>query len=537
MADQFGAPVVYEPVTSLAEVIRRAWARTLFPGAVGGRERTRFGTWALLLVLPGALLYPCMSFRLFEPDEGRYAEIPREMLARGEWIVPYLQGQPYLDKPPLLYWLVMGSYRAFGVHDWVARLVPAVAVHGCVLLTHFFGRRLFGAKAAVWAAIILALAPGFVGVGRLLVLDGLLALWVTLSLLAAFEAIRGPVLRSGWWLLAAVACAFGILTKGPVALVLFVPPLAAYRWLARPPARVGAGAWSCFAAVVSALTLPWYIGICMRTPGFARHFLWEHNVVRFFAPFDHLQPFWFYLPVLAAGLLPASLWAVGFLRFLFSTDPAAAARRSPALGWTLLSGGWCVLFFSLSGCKLATYVLPAFPPLALALGCYMAQRRPAGFDAAKAGLVLMTLCLAVAHYALLPWYAVYHSPLGHSGEWASAGAGPTASIVCYPRNCDSVAFYLGRDDLETYRSKETPTLVQQLTRRPRTVVVFTHRHCLEGLREVLPPELKMTHHWALGLDPSSRIGGLLYQMRALAGERRPELYHLAVIETAGSGGR
>src|SRR5207249_597367 len=102
----------------------------------------------LLLFLPAALLYPCLDFHLFEPDEGRYAQIPREMLARGEWIVPYLQGQPYLDKPPLLYWLVMATYDRLGVEVWAARLVPALAVHGCILLAYFLGRQLLGERAA-----------------------------------------------------------------------------------------------------------------------------------------------------------------------------------------------------------------------------------------------------------------------------------------------------------------------------------------------------------------------------------------------------
>src|SRR5438045_7551709 len=88
---------------------------------------------ALLFVLSGLLLYPCMSFYLFEPDEGRYAQIPREMLTRGEWIVPTLQGEAYLDKPPLFYWLVMASYSIFGCHDAAARLIPALALHGTVL--------------------------------------------------------------------------------------------------------------------------------------------------------------------------------------------------------------------------------------------------------------------------------------------------------------------------------------------------------------------------------------------------------------------
>src|SRR5205807_1461802 len=147
---------------SLFDVLPYVWSRLLFQGAAPGGQRIRGSALVLLLVLPAILLYPCLSFHLFEPDEGRYAEIPRELLARGEWVVPYLHGQPYLDKPPLLYWLVMGSYSLFGVHAWSARLVPALAVQACILLTYVLGRRSVGARAAFWGALALTLAPGFV---------------------------------------------------------------------------------------------------------------------------------------------------------------------------------------------------------------------------------------------------------------------------------------------------------------------------------------------------------------------------------------
>src|SRR5262249_4826562 len=149
----------------------------------------------------------------------------------GEWVVPYLQGEPYLDKPPLLYWLTILSYRIFGVHDWAVRIVPALAVHLTILTVYLVGRRSLGERAAFWGALLLGLAPGFVSMGRLLLLDGLLTLWVTVSVFAAYEAFRGEHLRWPWWLLSALATGLGILTKGPIALVLLVPPLLFHRWL------------------------------------------------------------------------------------------------------------------------------------------------------------------------------------------------------------------------------------------------------------------------------------------------------------------
>src|SRR5579871_5722825 len=244
------------------------WSQFLFPGRRSADERCRYGSLLLLLLIPGALLYPCMSFYLFEPDEGRYAEIPREMLLRGEWVVPYLQGEPYLDKPPLLYWLVGLSYRLFGVHDWSARLVPALAVHACILLTYGFGRRILGERAAFWGALLLSLAPGFVSIGRLLILDGLLTFCVALAVFAAYEAVRGQRLRYDWWLLAGGATGLGILAKGPVVLLLLAAPLWAYRRLEGRSCPISRRAILFFLGAMLAVALPWYVAICIRLPAF-----------------------------------------------------------------------------------------------------------------------------------------------------------------------------------------------------------------------------------------------------------------------------
>ncbi len=113
-----------------------------------------------MLLLPAAILYPTLGFHLLEPDEGRYAQIPKEMLLNDSWVVPTLQGEPYLDKPPLMYWLVALSYRAFGITPEAARLVPAVCVHLTILAVYLIGRRSIGERAAFWAALLLARRAG-----------------------------------------------------------------------------------------------------------------------------------------------------------------------------------------------------------------------------------------------------------------------------------------------------------------------------------------------------------------------------------------
>src|SRR5437764_5046355 len=188
------------------------WTGVLFPGAADADSRVRRVSLLVLLLLPAVILYPSRGFHLLEPDEGRYAQIPKEMLERGEWVVPTLQGEAYLDKPPLMYWLIALSYRILGVSPEAARLVPALCVHLTILLVYLLGRRSIGERAALWAAVLLSVAPGFVSIARLLLLDGLLVLCVTTSVLCGFEAVRTGRLKLAWWIGAAIASGLGFLT-------------------------------------------------------------------------------------------------------------------------------------------------------------------------------------------------------------------------------------------------------------------------------------------------------------------------------------
>ena len=128
---------------------RHLFTGILFPGTADPDTRVRKLSLVLVLLLPAALLYPTRGFHLLEPDEGRYAQIPKEMLHSGSWVVPTLQGEAYLDKPPLMYWLTALSYRAFGATPEAARLVPALCVHLTILAVYLFGRRSVGERGAL----------------------------------------------------------------------------------------------------------------------------------------------------------------------------------------------------------------------------------------------------------------------------------------------------------------------------------------------------------------------------------------------------
>src|SRR5205809_4836587 len=135
---------------------------------IPGRLRVSASCSPVFLLVIAALLlfFARLDCPLQEPEETRYAEIPRQMLAAGTWMVPVFHGQPYYDKPPLFYWLVMLSYRVFGVHDWAARLVSSTAAAACVLATYWWGRLAAGPRAALAGAFMLCLSARFVHLGR-----------------------------------------------------------------------------------------------------------------------------------------------------------------------------------------------------------------------------------------------------------------------------------------------------------------------------------------------------------------------------------
>jgi dolichol-phosphate mannosyltransferase len=515
---------------------------------------------------------------LLEPQESRYAEIPRQMLQEGSWLVPVLHGQPYLDKPPLLYWLVMGAYKLCGVHDWAARLVPGLAGVATVLLTFLWGRRALGERAGLCGAAVLCLSAEFVYRARMLTMDTLLCLWVVAALACAHAALGGPRLRRGWWLAAAAACGLGLLTKGPVALALVAAPVAAY-WFLDPRCAKIRIADICLCLLVAAVVAgPWYVAVAVREPGFAGYFFWTHNVQRFLAPFDHAKPAWFYLPGLLAGLLPWTLLLPGLVRFLARRSRRFAARRPAGLGLILLSCVWCLVFFSASGCKRPGYVLPALPPLALALGCYLDAliprfggagwaelwtwaSRPAhratvavlvvGLGLALAagargilrpGLALLSASTAVVTLALLRRPAVSWAACGlasfavvflgvlylqpaYNRQFALRGRvradarlaqAPGVPVVCYPQRWDSVSFYLPRADVRVYGPGQRKELLAELRSRPQTLLLVKSGPVLRDLLRDLPHSVEFV--------PRGRPGAVTAGWVRLRAEAAPAVY-------------
>lgn len=512
--------------------MKHLWCEILFPACdflppQKGRLSHRF----ILLVVALLLLFCRLDFSLFEPDETRYAEIPREMLANNEWLVPLLGSEPYLDKPPLLYWLTMVSYQAFGVGVWQARLVPAIALLLGLILTYELGRRIVGSVEAFAGALFLLLCPGFIIMGKLLVLDGLLSMCILGALFTGLLAIQKNELQVGWWIASGIFAALGVITKGPIAIVLTAP---CFYLITRIDARFvkpSLKAWGMWFGLSMVLFLPWFIFVAIRRPEFLSHFVWEHHVMRFLEPFDHQRGVFFYIPILLGGMLPLLFVLWPWLKSIQSVVPEQRNNRSKETGFLLLAGFWCLFFFSLSGCKLPTYILPAFPPLALMFGAFLVRNHYLEKKSTMVIAGMLFLLLGAVQWVVMPWYADFRSPLIAKNIIRELCIDESQAVVCYPRECNAVAFYLGRDDFKNYRSKDFDEFRDVLLSRKKTVVLCTHRHALQGLKQLLPDELQVMQEYRLNLkEPGFLPKELARKAPKLLGETALGLCDIAVIE-------
>lgn len=325
-----------------------------------------------LFIIAAVFMFTNLSYPLIDRDETRYAEIPREMISTGNWVLPQLNFQPYYDKPPLLYWLCAVSYKIFGISEFAARLVPALSALLTMAATMWFGTRNFGSRIGLLAGVVLSLSVGFAFTSRYLLLDGVLALFVSLSLFTAYEAIKTERVKMSWWILSAVCVGLAFLTKGPLAMVLWLPPTAVMAWLTQSVSKPRWWHYGIIGIVTAAIVLPWFIAVSALDANFLREFFITHNVRRFAGDF-HPKPIWYFIPVALIAGHPWSFLTIPYLRYLFGRSKAHRISRPPLIGFLMLWSGWVFTFFSISSCKLPTYLLPAAPALALMMGHYLDQ--------------------------------------------------------------------------------------------------------------------------------------------------------------------
>lgn len=316
-------------------------------------------TSSIKLGLVSVWLFVCATVRFLSiPDEGRYADISRHMFESGDWLVPRLDGLPFIHKPPMLHWLSSIAMHIFGVHVWVVRLVPVLAASLLLIGTYLFVRKYLSQKIAELSILMMATNLLFFGSSQYVNHDLLLATGITLSVFCLVDfslCNRKAMLFLGYFF---AASAF--LTKGLIGIL--IPGMILLPWLlyTRQYKRIPAF-FNPFALLfLAALTLPWLYQMQQIYPDFLHYFFIDQQFNRFHSnQFNNKQSWFFYLVILLVSLLP---WLLT-LRWTGLRTILQQQRLNPIgqlLIWWLVS---VVIFFSIPPSKLAGYILPALTPL------------------------------------------------------------------------------------------------------------------------------------------------------------------------------
>lgn len=363
------------------------------------------------------------------PDEPRYAWIARAMAETGDWVTPRLYGKPWFEKPPLFYWGAALSFKLFGVSEAAARLPSAICALLATLAMGWLAWRMYGGATARWLLLLLPTTVGMIGFSHAAATDMPFSAMLTIAMVCAAVVLgvmrnkeecakaAGRMAHSQTpslaLLLFGLFLGLAVLAKGPAAIILcgggvFFWALFTKRWrdafrLLHPAAI----------AAFCIIALPWYILCARRNPDFLRIFIVEHNFKRYLTPeFQHIQPFWFYGPVLLAALFP---WTFPFL-----WDAVRGAlnfwrtREMSVSGWFLVNwSAFTVLFFTVSRSKLPGYVLPAVPPLGLLtarnIKGWIGDPANARWLTSTAGVPLILLALGIAR-ARIPFVTDAYPP-------------------------------------------------------------------------------------------------------------------------------
>jgi 4-amino-4-deoxy-L-arabinose transferase-like glycosyltransferase len=324
---------------------------------------------ALILYLPGLGRPP-----LWEPDEGRYAEIAREMYLSGDYVTPRDDFVRYFEKPPLVYWSETAAISIFGANEFAVRLPAALFSAAQVVVTAALAEVMFGEAVAILAAIALALSPLFFGFARFATLDPALAFFMTAALAAFYLSARARDFGDGdgrrWFVLSAAMLALGTLAKGPVAPMLCGS--IALTWIlvegrAREIVRMP---WISSIAVYGAIAIPWFALAAYRNPGFLQFFFIHEHFHRYLVEKEHGWGPWFFIPIVIGGVWPWIFFVPLGLRK--PNFPAAVSPRSQ-LRFLMIWFAVIFLFFSIPRAKLGSYILPAIPALAIVAGAGMAK--------------------------------------------------------------------------------------------------------------------------------------------------------------------
>jgi 4-amino-4-deoxy-L-arabinose transferase-like glycosyltransferase len=348
---------------------------------------------------------------LFTPDEGRYSEVAREMVSSGDYITPRLNGVAFLDKPVLYYWLQASAIQLFGLKEWALRFWPATLGVLCALMTYLSGRVLFGRRAGIISALILATSPLYYGGSHYANLDLEVASLISDSLLCFIAGMQVSSQRLKTLLLMAayLFAGFAALTKGLIGIVFPAMIIGAWiiilnRWSTLKKMHLVSGL-----SLFLLITVPWYYLVQKANPEFLHFFFVTQQVSRFLTmqEFNDKAPMWFYVPIVIAGFFP---WTVFLLQaisrniVLIWRDRQSHAAELFLLLWLFI----VFIFFSVPKSKTVGYILPVFPACALLVGNYLSQwwvaPRAKGIITGVAIYALLA-CVFAGFIAASPWWS------------------------------------------------------------------------------------------------------------------------------------
>ncbi len=364
--------------------------------------RHRLASLALLLAVSLPFLFVHLGMPLLDPDEGLYAAIAQEMLGRSDWVIPHVNGLPYLEKPPLYFWLTALTFRVAGASEWAVRLWSALATLGTVLLTWRIGRRLYGPRAGLLAGLALATIVGNALYVRKASTDQLFVFCLTLSLYAFLRDVVRPD-RRGRFLLFYAGAALAVLSKGFIGVVfpLLIAGigLAWTRQLSWRELNLARGG-----ALFALIAAPWHLLALWRSPTLFEFYVLDNHLLRFLDARRFVEDD---VPISTLGFLVASfLWAFPWSVFFLARRAHGAA---PAARWRVVPVAWALVIvglFALSRFKHEYYALPAFPALAILVGAAWA----AGRDIGRWFGIGLVGCAAVGVWAL--WTGARLTPDG-----------------------------------------------------------------------------------------------------------------------------
>jgi 4-amino-4-deoxy-L-arabinose transferase-like glycosyltransferase len=401
----------------------------------------------LVCALLAAILYlPALGRpALWEPDEGRYAEIAREMVLAHDYVTPRDDWVRYFEKPPLVYWAEALSIKLLGPSELAVRLPAALASVAQVALAAALGEAMFGAAVGLAAAMVLALSALVFGFARFATLDPALALFVSGALGAFWAAARAPGFDGAAgrrrFLLAAAVAAAGTLTKGPVALVL--TGLVGLAWLLteRRAREILRMPWLGAIAIYAAIAAPWFVLAARRNPEFLRFFFIHEHVQRYLENAEHGWGPYFFVVVVIAGMWPwICLVPMGvreLMRARGGDDDAAALGRRPdarsSLTFMLWWFGIILVFFSIPRAKLGSYILPATVPLAIVAGyalCRLPRLEASSLRRLFGALALLNLAATAAVAIARGYFTSYATSTLFADAFGAMAALTVSSLVC-----------------------------------------------------------------------------------------------------------